>query len=1517
MAQNFQPHMGGPGQMMQRPPGQRPPPGPPNNATTQIQQVIYQTVSSNTSPNLVGWQSNTLIQERIGLIFNLIGNLRLASQNTQAPPGLNKMIEIGIKFEKEIFEKSPDKDTYTSEIKTKLEQLLERRNQNAAGLQQSINNQAQAQAHAQQQQVQQQQLMMNQNSMQGQPTRNMPQQGFQHLQHQMQASPLPGQQPQMHMGMGNDGLPPNMTPNQQQFQIPMQQPQQPQPQPNGPPLTPQDNAIVNELAQRLMNGATQEQKNELRNRLNQSMDPQILQGYVSRGQDPLVIYFRNQALNRYREQKKSRMLQQAQAQQTAISQQGQNLAAPPMQQQRSVNPSPLNGQSQPPISMGGNAEFGGFLGNMDNLTNQQKQAINAQESGQVVVPASGAPRNATPQPGAIPGQQMANINNRAQQQHMLMQQQRMHAAQQQQQQQSRAMAQSKVPQMGLQGQPGGMGNGPMPPQPSPAMATLNAPLRTPSQMSHAEPQPANPSAAFGQPLDPRFAGGNQRLAGPNAMNAAGLNPAILAGMTQQEQQQVIGLPPDKLNEVLSKWNEQRAQMNNPNMQAGRPPVSMPGTNQARPGMPQGPFNPAGQFNMNGQRPPGAPMTNNMTPQQSAQLQAQLARLQANPLQQRNGPPMVMPNDQRTMAQMDNVDFPPTLQGHQAMPRGVPPEIKKWGALKNWTQQNPNLGPEVLENLRNLQRMHLQQILRNKAQAGQAGVMQPGIPGGPGTMPSIPAGMSAPVAPMGQTPLQFPNGMNMPGQGQIRQPTPQEINAVRNHPSGKMMTANDDQIRMFLIRQMQQRQHQAAMTSHMQNAPMQNPMSQANRQQPGQPQTNPNGARGPNQVPQAPPQAPKQPPAAEQAASLTNANRATRPQPTARNAAVQNSSPPQPANKKRASSDDVVEVPNPNAQQSARAGVQQPQGQQAQTQKQPPQQGRALLTPAQIAALNPDERQRYEQSRTVPDTPENERIKILSQEEAQNVRNLPMIPMDQETRANVLKALREVQPILVNMSRAIGKWFQYTHDENRARAFVRFKYKYTLQFRGDNAAQPRNGFSLTLKDIDQAKALLNSMIKDLSDRFPGMKRPNPDPTQSQTTLQPPSRNAQPIPAPPAQLSAANLQQLNKMHQRSGSRGGSLAPAAPTSSQPPFQFGAGSPPPNGVPAYPNDKPPVTRETLHLPAKKRQKQETMSKSSVGQSSSPNNTKPMSPEMKRQPAEAKQPQKPSFYCIDPDCNRHNIGFESEEALQSHINEEHTIGDPTQFVQQNLSSMLGLDAQGHAAKPTNPQDPTAAPFAPKMSLDGSKQGQTPNVKSENTPTAATPMNRQVSMNRQGSAAGSKTGAPSKSTPSKDNTKTPVSQKDANKTLNQVPKEIVLEDPWANATIDPNDLFQAFQPFESGAGGAISDMNVYRSITPNDTPESSKDGISEPNSDISDGVGLDINLDIFDDTWMPFGSSEADAFLDMSSFNVAKNNSIEDLPSLDDEQPALNFGSWDDMLDTSAFDKPFTFDPSLFSMNAD
>jgi len=76
MATNFQ-QMGVAGQMMpqqqqqRQQQGQQPRPNQNNNgAASQIQQMIFQSLSHNTG-QLTGWQAGVLIQERISLIFNL------------------------------------------------------------------------------------------------------------------------------------------------------------------------------------------------------------------------------------------------------------------------------------------------------------------------------------------------------------------------------------------------------------------------------------------------------------------------------------------------------------------------------------------------------------------------------------------------------------------------------------------------------------------------------------------------------------------------------------------------------------------------------------------------------------------------------------------------------------------------------------------------------------------------------------------------------------------------------------------------------------------------------------------------------------------------------------------------------------------------------------------------------------------------------------------------------------------------------------------------------------------------------------------------------------------------------------------------------------------------------------------------------------------------------------------------------------------------------------------------------
>lgn len=886
------------------------------------------------------------------------------------------------------------------------------------------------------------------------------------------------------MGMPNQGQPQNMqqlSQQQQQFQMALQQQQQQQqggvPRP-GPQigLTQQDAPRVMELAAMMFANTSEQEKMNIRQRFLSTLNQDALQRLQVTNMDPLQSYFRNAAATQVRQDKMTRM-----AQQGGMPQQGHNVpvTAPPMQPQRSMQPSPMNAQAQQPPSMSATPEYAQFMAGMENApptikhnaVAQQQQGVLAQQAGQTVVPVSGA-GDATLQPGAMNNREMlmseqmgANPNQRAQMQQQmfnaqqLQQQQRMQQAQQGvQQPQARINAQAQAQQnMGLQGQPGGM-NGPMPQQQSPALQNINQPMRAQGQqMPNSETPQPGPNGPFGQPLDPRFMQANQRNSiGANGMNAArGIN-----GFPNIPAEQLSQIPPDKLEEMMAKWGQNRPPGMNPTgINGGRPQMPMQGNPQARPGQ-QNPQQP-GQFNAQqavasfmmanpGQRPPAA-LTAGMTPQQQMMLQQQMAAMRPNPNMQR--PPNFMQMDQRN-SQMEVLDIPQVLLGHQHMPQGFPPEVKKWGQMKHWVSTNPAMGPPHLDAVNKLQRSHLQMIMKQRQQP-QPG-MQPGAPITQGGGPPNPVGMgAAPVATMVPNPMQMNPGNNMPGPPQMRQPiSAQDILQARTQAGPKLAQATDDQIRNFLMARQahaqgqmnpqqqhqlrqQQMQIQANRMAQLNNG---QPPSQPNQQQPNPNATAPNSVKPQSQIQQT---KPPQPEPAANSANNANRPRTQQQQQNARNA-VQNSSPAQPSNKlKRASSDDVIEVPNPNAQQSRSAP--QPTQDKPQVSQQPSQS--KALTAHQIAALKPDERKRYEAMllhRAQNQNPlrdltaeQQERFRKLVSEEQQSSRNpLPDIPMDAETKKRMQDSLQAVLPHAKNVSKVIPRWFALTLDDERTRKYFR-------------------------------------------------------------------------------------------------------------------------------------------------------------------------------------------------------------------------------------------------------------------------------------------------------------------------------------------------------------------------------------------------------------------------------------------------------------------------------------------------
>ncbi|CCF44060.1 hypothetical protein CH063_13584 [Colletotrichum higginsianum] len=747
-----------------------------------------------------------------------------------------------------------------------------------------------------------------------------------------------------------------------------------------------------------------------------------------------------------------------------------------------------------------------------------------------------------------------------------------------------------------------------------------------------------------------------------------------------------------------------------------------------------------------------------------------------------------------------------------------------------------------------------------------------------------------------------------------QVTPNDIlNARKANP--KIASLTDDQLRQFII-QIKQRQMGAAMQKEIamrqaqaqvnmgpgaQNVPMPTP------QAPHMPQLAPpppaNVAPTPVQpVQPAPPKqqsATPDPKAAAHAAPPKNNQRSA---PNNNQSQPPNPSPAsQQKNLKRPSTDEPVDVPQTATQQPQRPAA-------------APGQMRPLpnLTPEQIASMTPEQKAKYEAMKSRqqamqaansgPTENDFDKLRRIGQEEQRLMmtEHMPDIPMSPEQRQETCAKLMKIVVDMGKIGKALGRWYAATRDDGRAKSYFRARLRMIRQFTdGEAMTNPKPVFSVRPAEIDEVRWLLETMARDCANLG---KKAAIAPQQGQPPAPNQAGAGSAQGGPPLPLSMANMANLekqtqnlnNKMHNRSNSKSG--PPAAPTTSQPPFPFGASSP--HGESIH-FSKPKVTKDNLQLPARKKAKtgtQPTPPQQPNQATPSPQISKSGSPELKRQSMpEPKAPPKPMFLCPEADCEMATTGFPSDQARQAHILEEHVkpLEDPMKYMRESLAQSLGLDTNGQVK--VEPQ--TAQP----MGQNVSKQGQTPASNG-----GATPMSRDASMQRTGSKMGGKTqdnqaaAGKTESTPKMENKQPEMAAPAA-------PMEV-----WAT-TIDPQSLFNNLGKFEFGANGVISDMSVYRSLTPNDTPESSKDsGSSEPNSDISEGVHLDIDVN-----WQPV---DVDLLLDMNSINMEGMEGLQDVGTefdgmmmLEDAMPMEQFTNWDEV--TNDFNKPFQFDNSMYSLD--
>lgn len=797
------------------------------------------------------------------------------------------------------------------------------------------------------------------------------QQGFQHLQNPMQVSQLPQQAPQMGLSLSN-GMNPQMTPNQPGFGMP-----------GGPQRTndqmgqmsDMEKQKVQQLALHLMSTTSDAQKQQLEAQLNTQISQQMRQQLQQEGKSVLLFYFQQQALRRVQAMRQTQMQQR---QQQGMPQNAQGMSMQPGQQ-RPMNPGMMNNMGQPGGQMGP-----GPFSNMESIMNEQKQGLLAESQGQLVVPASSGPgRNNTPQPpmggmhpqnmfGQGPGQQqrpqMPNGLD-LQQQAMLKQQ---------------IAASAQAQRASLQGQPGGL-SGPMPVSQTPAMENLNAPVQRPpvalGQMGGPPGMQGNPS--FGPGLDARF--NQQGSQGPMNGLANFSDPmmrAMLAQLTPDQQTRFRSMPPEKLNELFTKWKAS-PQARAAAMQGGRPG--------------QQPMNPANQQNQMGGMP---------TPQPNGGMPPQVARMLGpggQPNQMRMRPGANMLQHPQAAAFMDSMDVPPQVL--RGIPPGVPPEIKKWGQLKAWVaqQQTPPVPDQIKQKLRQIQINLFQQFMANRGM------------GGAGTGPGAGPGQQQPGVPR-------PSPMaNAPTLAHI-EVTPQEIQSARNSYHEKFRELSDEAVKSFL-QQVKLRRMQAG-----QMAGLQQP-----QQQPGQPAqpsvSQPGISQAPIGAPQSlpPPQPTPGPPAVPE--PNQNASSAAQGPKVARPTQQNKTMPPNPSpasaakSLKRPSTDDLelsAQQSTPTTQRPSQAG----QGSMASGPQNTP------VSASQMANMSLEEKQKFMQEG-------GQRFKMILNEEMRNFASnkFPEVPIPPEQRAGLTAQLMQTTTGYVKVSNILPRWFTEFRDESRLRMFI--------------------------------------------------------------------------------------------------------------------------------------------------------------------------------------------------------------------------------------------------------------------------------------------------------------------------------------------------------------------------------------------------------------------------------------------------------------------------------------------------
>lgn len=325
----------------------------------------------------------------------------------------------------------------------------------------------------------------------------------------------------------------------------------------------------------------------------------------------------------------------------------------------------------------------------------------------------------------------------------------------------------------------------------------------------------------------------------------------------------------------------------------------------------------------------------------------------------------------------------------------------------------------------------------------------------------------------------------------------------------------------------------------------------------------------------------------------------------------------------------------------------------------------------------------------------------------------------------------------------------------------------------------------------------------------------------------------------QLAIQNARQAT--HQKNVSN---RAPAAPTSPQPPFTFGAQSP--QGLAKYPDKPNGLTQDKLNLPSTKRRKGNQVTTVTATSASAPGISKPAQAN-KGTSIDAQLAVPVSrIKCPLPNCQSSEKGFGTQIELDAHASEFHgpkepPIEDPLQWTLQQARLGVGLDETGKSM-PRPEQD---VPGTPKIKTSELEPAQQLNKQESSALMARAQIGRSPVFHLKTPQATVGIKTPSSEAKSSDMdgkiVEPHTSEKTSQKSLPSSP------DPWASSHIPPAVINHSW-PGLSDVSSIGPWATIQNALTPASTQSSGKSEKNSPRiSDISENDIVKISLIVEDD----------------------------------------------------------------------